>query len=107
MKKIKIKFCEKYQCWVPPDWKKMMLSDESTFRLAREALEFVAVEHLDIVMDRNSLIGNKNRHGQHSLLKNVMASGSDYINVLRNLCQYSGEFMKMIISCMKATLVTS
>ncbi|KAG7174711.1 Transposable element Tcb2 transposase-like 7 [Homarus americanus] len=42
MKTKRINFCKKYQHWTSDDWKKVMFSDESTFRLVRWCLEDLA-----------------------------------------------------------------
>ncbi|KAK3887063.1 hypothetical protein Pcinc_008835 [Petrolisthes cinctipes] len=41
MKKKRIAFCNKYKHWTPEDWKKVMFSDESTFRLVRGVSQVV------------------------------------------------------------------
>ena len=41
MKKKRLQFCKKYQHWTSEEWKKVMFSDESTFRLIRGTSKIV------------------------------------------------------------------
>ncbi|KAG7156092.1 Transposable element Tcb2 transposase-like 4, partial [Homarus americanus] len=100
MKKKRINFCKKYQHWTSDDWKKVMFSDESTFRLVRGASKIVrrpknvswcspkytvkTVKHPDSVMVWGTFSGCEGRGGLYGLPKNVTMKGTNYIEVLRD-----------------------
>lgn len=98
MKKKRLGFCKKYKDWTSEQWKKVMFSDESTFRLVRGGSKTVrrpstvsrydpkytvkTVKHPDSVMVWGAFSGNMGRGGLYFLPKNVTMKGSEYINVL-------------------------
>ncbi|KAG0725462.1 Transposable element Tcb1 transposase [Chionoecetes opilio] len=100
MKKKQLSFCKRYRQWTPEQWKKVMFSDESTFRLVRMASTTVrrpsdvsryhpkytvkTVKHPDSVMVWGGFSGNKGRGGLYFLPKNVTMKGANYIEVLRD-----------------------
>lgn len=99
MKKRRLSFAKKYQDWTPEQWKKVMWSDESTFRLLRIGSKVVrrpsdvsrydprytikTVKHPDSVMVWGCFSGAKGRGGLYFLPKNVTMKASNYIEVLR------------------------
>ena len=99
MKKKRVNFCKKYKHWTPEQWKKVMFSDESTFRLVRGGSKVVrrpssvsrydprytvkTVKHPDSVMAWGAFSGNKGRGGLYFLPKNVTMKSANYIEVLR------------------------
>ncbi|KAK4323716.1 hypothetical protein Pmani_005597 [Petrolisthes manimaculis] len=100
MKKKRLLFCKRYRHWTPEQWKKLMFSDESTFRLVRMASKTVrrpsgvsrydpkyivkTVKHPDSVMVWGSFSGYKGSGGLYFLPKNVTMKGANYIEVLRD-----------------------
>ncbi|KAG7175342.1 Transposable element Tcb2 transposase-like 1 [Homarus americanus] len=100
MKKKRINFCKKYQHWTSDDWKKVMFSDESIFRLVRGASKIVrrpknvsrsslkytvkTVKHPDSVMVWGTFSGCEGRGGLYFHPKNVTMKGTNYIEVLRD-----------------------
>lgn len=100
MKKKRLQFCKKYQHWTSEEWKKVMFSDESTFRLIRGTSKIVrrprdasrydpkytvkTVKHPDSVMVWGAFSGNKGRGGLFFLPKNVTMKSDNYIDVLRD-----------------------
>lgn len=98
MKKKRFGFCNKYKDWISEQWKKVMFSDESTFRLVRGGSKTVrrpstasrydpkytvkTVKHPDSVMVWGAFSGNMGRGGLYFLPKNVTMKGSNYIKVL-------------------------
>ncbi|KAG0729791.1 Transposable element Tcb1 transposase [Chionoecetes opilio] len=100
MKKKRLSFCKRYRQWTPEQWKKVMFSDESTFRLVRMASTTVrrpsdvsryhpkytvkTVKPPDSVMVWGGFSGNKGRGGLYFLPKNVTMKGANYIEVLRD-----------------------
>ena len=99
MKKKRLEFCQKYKDWTSEDWKKVMFSDESTFRLVRGESRTVrrprgvsrfdprytvkTIKHPDSVMVWGAFSGGKGRVGLYFLPKNVTMKGSNYIDVLK------------------------
>lgn len=90
----RVAFAKKYRHFTPEDWKQVMFSDESTFRLIRGASNVVCrpksvsryhpkytvktVKLLDSVMVREAFSGNKGRGGLYFLPKNMTMKGSNY-----------------------------
>ena len=80
------------------DWRKVMFSDESTFRLVRGGYKLVrrpqgvsrydskytikTVKHPESVMVWGAFSGNKGRGGLYFLPKNVTMRGDNYLGVL-------------------------
>ena len=80
------------------DWRKVMFSDESTFRLVRGGYKLVrwpqgvsryaskytikTVKHPESVMVWGAFSGNKGRGGLYFLPKNVTMRGDNYLRVL-------------------------
>nr|CAH7716389.1 unnamed protein product [Callosobruchus chinensis] len=99
MKKKRLAFCKKYQDWTSDDWKKVMFSDESTFRLFRGGSQMLrrpsnvsrydpkytikTVRHPDSVMVWGAFSGVKGRAGLHFLPKGQTMKASNYIDVLK------------------------
>ena len=99
MKKKRLQFCNKYKTWTPHDWRKVMFSDESTFRLVRGCSTVVrrptsssrydsrftvkTVKHPDSVMVWGAISGS-GRAGLYFLPKNVTMKGSNYLEVLQD-----------------------
>lgn len=99
MKKKRVNFCKKYKDWSPEQWKKVMFSDESTFRLVRGGSKVIrrpsyvsrydprytvkTVKHPDSVMVWGAFSGNKGRGGLYFLPKNITMKSTNYIEVLR------------------------
>ena len=100
MKKKRIQFRLKYKDWTSNDWKKVMFSDESTFRLVRGVSKVIrrpksasrydekytvkTVKHPDSVMVWGGFSGNMGRGGLYFLPKNQTMKAANYIDVLRN-----------------------
>lgn len=100
MRKKRLQFCKNYRHWTSDDWKKVMFSDESTFRLIRGTSKLVrrpsnvsrydpkytvkTVKHPDSVMVWGAFTGNNGRAGLYFLPKNVTMKSANYIEVLRN-----------------------
>lgn len=100
MKKKRLNFCKTYKHWTVVEWKKVMFSDESTFRLVRGESKIVrrpssvsrydpkytvkTVKHPDSVMVWGAFSGNKGRGGLYFLPKNVTMRGTNYLEVLRD-----------------------
>ena len=98
MMKKRVSFCKKYMHWTMADWRKVMFSDESTFRLVREGYKLVrrpqgvsryasmytikTVKHPESVMVWGAFSGNKGRGGLYFLPKNVTMRGDNYLRVL-------------------------
>ena len=85
MIKKRFLFCRKYLHWTPADWRKVMFSDESTFRLVRRGSKMIrrppgssrydtmytvkTVKHPDSVMVWGAFSGN---HGRGGLYYQIM-----------------------------------
>jgi len=98
MKKKKLNFCMKYRCWTAAEWRKVMFSDESTFKLVRGVPNMVrrlstaswydpkftvkTVKHPGSVTMWGAFSGNVGRAGLYFLTKNVTMRGSNHINAL-------------------------
>ena len=98
MKKKRLNFCKKYADWSSESWKKVMFSDESTFRLVRGGSKIIrrprnvsrydpkftvkTVKHPESVMVWGAFSGNMGRAGLYFLPKNETMKGSNYIKVL-------------------------
>ena len=99
MKMKRLNFCKTYKHWTAAHWKKVMFSDESTFRLVRGESKIVrrpsnvsrydpkytvkTVKHPDSVMVWGAFSGNKGRGGLYFLPKNVTMRGTNYLEVLK------------------------
>ena len=100
MRKKRLQFCKKHRSWTSRDWKKVMFSDESTFRLIRGTSKLVrrpcdvsrydpkytvkTVKHPDSVMVWGAFSGNMGRAGLYFLPKNVTMKSANYMEVLRD-----------------------
>ena len=100
MRQKRLAFAKKYQNWTVEQWKRVMWSDESTFRLVRGGSKVVrrpkdvsrynerytvkTVKHPESVMVWGCFSGEKGRGGLYFLPKNVTMKGSNYIDVLKN-----------------------
>lgn len=100
MKKKRLAFAHKYKKWTPEDWKKVMFTDERTFRLVRGVSKTVrrprgssrfdprytvkTVKHPDSVMVWGAYSGVMGRGGLYFLPKNVTMKGSNYIEMLKD-----------------------
>ena len=98
MMKKRVSFCKIYMHWTMADWRKVMFSDESTFRLVRGGYKLVrrpqgvsryaskctikTVKHPESVMVWGAFSGNKGRGGLYFLPKNVKMRGDNYLRVL-------------------------
>ena len=98
MMKKRVSVCKKYMHWTIADRRKVMFSDESTFRLVRGGYKLVrrpqgvsryaskftikTVKHLESVMVWGAFSGNKGRGGLYFLPKNVTMRGDKYLRVL-------------------------
>ena len=98
MMKKRMLFCKQYLHWTSADWRQVMFSDESTFRLVRGGSRLVrrppgasrydskytvkTVKHPDSVMVWGAFSGNYGRGGLYFLPKNVTMKGSNYLEVL-------------------------
>ena len=98
MMKKRLQFCKTYAHWTSTDWRKVMFSDESTFRLVRGGSRLVrrppgtsrydpkytvkTVKHPDSVMVWGAFSGNHGRGGLYFLPKNVTMRGANYLEVL-------------------------
>ncbi|XP_072401695.1 uncharacterized protein [Diabrotica undecimpunctata] len=97
-KKKRLDFSKRYQHWTPEQWKKVMFSDESTFRLIKGSSKFVrrpntasrydskftvkTVKYPKSVMAWGAFSGNKGRARLYFLTKNVTMRASNYVTVL-------------------------
>ena len=100
MKKKRITFAKKYKDWTSEQWKKVMWSDESTFRLVRGGSKVVrrpsnvsrydprftvkTVKHPESVMVWGCFSGIKGRGGLYFLPKNNTMRGDNYVDVLKD-----------------------
>ena len=100
MKKTRLGFCKKYRYWTAAEWRKVMFSDESTFRLVRGVPKMLhlpsiafrfdpkftvkTVKHPASVVVWGAFSGNMGRAGLHFLPKNVTIKGSNYIHILKD-----------------------
>ena len=98
MMKKRVSFCKKYMHWTMADWRKVVFSDESTFRLVRGGYKLLrrpqgvsryaskytikTVKHPESVMVWGAFSGNKGRGGLYFLPKNVTMRGDNYLKVL-------------------------
>ena len=99
MRKKRLQFAKQYRDWTPEQWKSVMWSDESTFRLVRGGSSLVrrpstvsrydahytvkTVKHPDSVMVWACFSGKRGRGGLYFLPKNVTMKGANYIDVLK------------------------
>ena len=114
MRKKRLTFAKNYQHWTPQQWRKVMFSDESTFRLVRGQSKVIrrpinvprhdprytvkTVKHLDGVMVWDAFSGTHGRGGLYFLPKNVTMRGSNYLQVLQNhLLPFWGIHQRMMI----------
>ena len=100
MRKKTLTFAKNYQHWRSQQWRKVMFSDESTFRLMRGQSKAIkrpinvprhdprytvkTVKHSDGVMVWGAFSGTHERGGLYFLPKNVTMRGSNYLQVLQN-----------------------
>ena len=100
MKKKRLNFCKRYRHWTAEEWRKVMFSDESTFRLVRGVPKMVrrpstasrydpkytvkTMTHPGSVMVWGAFSGNMGRAGLYFLPRNVTMKGSNYITVLKD-----------------------
>ncbi|XP_076811815.1 uncharacterized protein LOC143458825 [Clavelina lepadiformis] len=100
MKKKRLIFCKRYRYWTTEEWRKVMFSDESTFRLVRGVPKMVrrpstasrydpkytvkTMKHPGSVMVWGAFSGNMDRAGLYFLPRNVTKKGSNYITVLKD-----------------------
>lgn len=99
MKKKRLDFCKKYQDWTSEKWKKVMFSDEITFKLVRGGSKIVhrpstasrydlkctikTIKHPDDITMWGAFSGNKGRGGLYFFPKNLTMKASNYVNVLQ------------------------
>ena len=100
MRKKRIAFCKKYRDWTSDQWKSVMFSVESIFRLVRETSKTIrrptgsdrydpkftvkTVNHPSQVMVWGAFSGKGGRGGLYLLHPNVTMRRSNYVNVLRD-----------------------
>ncbi|KAG1672327.1 Dihydroorotate dehydrogenase (quinone) [Nymphon striatum] len=100
MKKKRVTFCKKYKNWTPEQWRKVMFSDESTFRLVRAESKVVrrpttvsrydpkytvkTMKHPASLMVWGGFSGNTGRGGLYFLPVNQTMKAITYIDVLEN-----------------------
>lgn len=100
MKKKRVAFCKKYEHWTRAQWKKVMFSDESTFRLVRGASQVVrrprnvsrydphftmkTTRHPESVMVWGAFSGAEGRAGLYFLPKGKTMDGDTYHQVLKD-----------------------
>ena len=98
MRKKRLTFAKNYQHWTPQQWRKVMFSDKSTFRLVRGQSKVIRrpinvprhdpwytikmVKHSDGVMVWGAFSGTHCQGGLYFLPKNVTMRGSNYLQVL-------------------------
>ena len=98
--KKRLQFGKNYLHWTSEDWKHVMFSDESTFRLVRGGSKLVRrppgssryddkytvkiVKHPDSVMIWGAFSGNNGRWGLYFLPKNITMRGANYLEVLEH-----------------------
>ena len=103
MRKNRLTFAKNYQHWTPQRWRKVMFSDEETFRLVRGQSKVIrrpinvprhdprytvkTVKHSDGVMVWGAFSGTHGQGGLYFLPKNVTKRGSNYLQVLQNHLQ--------------------
>uniref|UniRef100_A0A0P4WG26 Uncharacterized protein n=1 Tax=Scylla olivacea TaxID=85551 RepID=A0A0P4WG26_SCYOL len=99
MRKKHVAFCRKFKHWTPEAWKKVMFSDESTFKLVRGVSKTVrcpigssrfdpkytvkAVKHPESVKVLGRYSGVMGRGGLYFLPKNITMKGRNYIEKLK------------------------
>ena len=128
MKKKRLAFCHKYKKWTKEQWRKVMFSDESTFRMVRGASNVVrrprrvsryeekytvkTVKHPDSVMVWGAFDGVYGRGGLYFLPKGQTMNGATYLNVLQEHMQQFYQqrqcdfFMQDGAPCHKTRTVT-
>jgi transposase len=100
MVKKRLAFCRKFKHWKEKDWRKVMYSDESTFRLVnsrgakvrrpstvsryKHRYTIPTVKHSASVMVWGCFSGSKGRGGLYFLPQNTTMNGQRYKNVLEN-----------------------
>ncbi|KAG1704394.1 Dihydroorotate dehydrogenase (quinone), mitochondrial [Nymphon striatum] len=100
MKKKRVTFCKKYKNWTPEQWRKVMFSDESTFRLVRAESKVVrrpttvsrydpkytvkTMKHPASLMVWGGFSGNTGRGGLYFLPVNQTMKAITYTDVLEN-----------------------
>lgn len=108
MKGQRLAFCRKYATWTKEQWRKVMFSDESTFRLvcgtAKRVRRPKSVSHYDrfytvnavklsqSVMVWGALTGNAGRAGLYFLPKGQTINGVHYMDVLKEHLPPFNEF---------------
>ncbi|XP_066947049.1 uncharacterized protein [Macrobrachium rosenbergii] len=100
MKKKRLAFCNKYKDWTKEQWRDVMFSDESTFRMVRSASNVVRrpksvsryhhqftvkiVEHPQSVMVWGAFTGKLGRAGLYFLPKGETVKGTTYLEMLKD-----------------------
>lgn len=100
MRKKRLQFCRRYRHWTKEQWRGVMFSDESTFRMIRGSSQLVrrargsdrydpkftvkTVKHPDSVMVWGAFTGKHGRGGLYFLPKGETMRGPRYINVLKD-----------------------
>ena len=100
MRKKRLTFAKNYQHWRPQKWRKVMFSEESTFRLVRGQSKVIrrpinvprhdprytvkTVKHSDGVMVWGAFSGTHGQGGLYFLPKNATMRGSNYLQVLQS-----------------------
>lgn len=99
MKKKRLDFCQKYQDWTSEKWKKVMFSNENTFKLVRGDSKIMrrpnitsrydlkctikTVKQTDNVTVWGAFSGNKGTGCSYFFPKNLTMKVSNYVNVLQ------------------------
>jgi transposase len=100
MVKKRLSFCKKYRHWTVDQWRKVMFSDESTFRIVnargakvrrpktvsryKHRYTIPTVKHSASVMVWACFSGSKGRGGLYFLPKNTTMNGERYLKVLKH-----------------------
>ena len=113
MKEQRLAFVKRHAHWTPTQWRKVMFSDESMFRVGSTKVwrpssanrydpqyTVPTVKHPQSLMVWVAFSGDKGRAGLYFLPKNVMMNGDLYIKVLSDHMVTMFNFINVHISCM-------